>query len=497
MIKNPKVTNEIIEKLQKLLENGNPETAVRKWFRAETGLSKSQGNNVYGQIKKSLSKLQNLPKEIDPADPNVGLEFVSNKYTYNQLNDTYCVNLKCQLKPLVISGSKHRSICRSYSEWGENLTTDEIVKKYALTPEIFDEYRRIFNLTKQREPLSIEEVLENSVEDSVSKIIEEKRYNIYQKFEKESWKNIQAAALKWQHFQAKQIDPFCNFIESWNPPIYTPTQFKQVNSGDKYFLASLSDVHVGLISHERFNYFKGKWSHKDLENSIKSYANQIKNEISQRKTGFKSAALLLAGDLVHTLSGFTDKGTKLEYEFLGENQFDLVFNITVYFINELLSIFPEIHIKSVAGNHSSFGDYVVAKVLESYYRNEPRLKFEITTKRYLPFKIENSLLILEHGYSPWYKSRLPRSPVARENYINGLFLSKPELLQGVKNKYYISADQHHSEIKETNFYEHLMLSTIVGADRHSDNCGYVNRPRQTCFVIDKTGLKEILHFYFD
>jgi len=490
-----KINPEIIEKLQVFLKEGHKESDVRRWFRETLGLSKSQGNSVYNETVKSL---KSVAKSDNIISDSAGLEFVSDRYTYNQLNDTYVINLKCQGKPLVVSGSRHRAICRSYSDWGDGLNSDEICKKYALTPEIFDEYRRIFSLTKQKEPLSIEEVLENSVEDNVGKILEEKRYKIYQQYEKESWKNIQAAAIKWQRFQAKEFDPFCNFIESWNPPVYNPVEFKnKTKVGDKHFVASLSDIHVGLISHGRFNYFKGEWSHKDLEESIKQYTAKIRDEVDNRKTGFKDAYLLLAGDICHTLSGFTDKGTKLEYEFIAENQFDLAFNIIVYFLNELLAIFPEINIKSVAGNHSSFGDYVVAKALEAYYRTEPRLKFEITTKRYLPFKIEDSLFILEHGYSPFYKSRLPNAKNQRENYINGLFLSKPELLQGIRTKYYLSADQHHSETKETNFYEQIMFSTIVAADRHSDNCGYVNRARQNCLVIDKEGLREIIHFYFD
>lgn len=486
-INNPRVTPDIVEELKNKLANAETERNCRKWFRHVTGLAKSQANNVYNETIKSLDKTEEY-----------GLEFVSEKYTYNQLNDSYVVNLKCQSKPLVISGSKHRAICRAYSEWGDNMNADQITKKYALTPEIFEEYRRIFSLTKSKEPLSIEEVLENSIEDNVGKILEEKRYKIYQSYEKESWKTIQSAALKWERFQAKEFDPFCNFIESWSPPEYKSVELKnRSEQSDKYWIASLSDIHVGLASNGRFNYFKGGWSHKDLESSIKQYVNKIRADVENRKIGFKEAYLLLAGDICHTLTGFTDKGTKLEFEHLGEEQFDLAFNVIVFYINELLTIFPRISLKSVAGNHSSFGDYVVAKVLQSYYRNEPRINFEITTTRYLPFKIENSLFILEHGYSPFYKSRLPRSGPQRENYINGLFLSKPELLQGIKTKYYLSADQHHAELKETNFYEQIMFSTIVGGDRHSDNCFYVNRPRQNCLVVDKEGLREIIHFYFD
>lgn len=488
-----KIHQDTITKLQTMLFEGYPETEVRKWLRTELHLSKSQGNAKYNEIVSGLKKV----KKTEPVD-NVGLEFVSEKYTYNEVTDVYIVNLKCQSKPLVISGAKHRAICRSYSEWGEGLTADEICKKYALTPTIFDEYRRVFNLTKQKEPLSIEEVMANSVEDNVAKILEEKRYKIYQQFEKESWKRIQGAALKWEKFQSKQFDPFVNFLESWQPPIYNKVKLETSNKkNDKYLVATLSDIHVGLISHDRYNYLKGKWNHEELEKSVKSYVAQMRDEVADRKTGFKSAYLLLMGDICHTLSGFTDKGTKLETEFLAENQFDLAFNITVYFINELLTFLPEVNIKSVAGNHSSFGDYVVAFALEKYFRNEPRVTFENTTKRFLTFRIEDTLFLIEHGYSAHYHARLPEAGAKRETYITNLFLTKPDLLKDLKQKVFISADQHHMEAREYHSFEHYMLGTIVSADRHSDNCGYNNRPRQSCLVVDKDGVKGLLHFFFD
>ena len=124
-----KISPEIIKELKYLFDQKVPEAGIRRWFRETAGLKKTQGNAVFNQIKESFNKVK--------TNPDLGLEFISDKYTYNKIDDVYCINLKCQVKPLVVSGSKHRAICRSFSEWGDNLTCDEIVKKYTLTPEIF------------------------------------------------------------------------------------------------------------------------------------------------------------------------------------------------------------------------------------------------------------------------------------------------------------------------------------------------------------------------
>jgi len=136
-------------------------------------------------------------------------------------------------------------------------------------------------------------------------------------------------------------------------------------------------------------------------------------------------------------------------------------------------------------------------MLECYFRTEKRITFENTTKRFLTFRIFDNLFLNEHGYSAFFKSRLPKSGSQRENYINGLFLSKPELLQGIKNKYFLSNDQHHLEIKENAHFENIIFSTFVGGCRHSDNSMYNQRPRQSILVVDSEGVSEIVHIFFD
>jgi len=77
-----------------------------------------------------------------------------------------------------------------------------------------------------------------------------------------------------------------------------------------------------------------------------------------------------------------------------------------------------------------------------------------------------------------------------------LFLSKPELLQGTKHRYYLTADQHHSEI-ETSDYELIMFSTFVGGDKHSDNSNLFSRPRQNLLLVGESGVEQIINIYFD
>ncbi len=255
---------------------------------------------------------------------------------------------------------------------------------------------------------------------------------------------------------------------------------------------------MGLAADERYLYFQNKWNTESLQEAMREYAIKVKQNLQERNYKFDAAVICLGGDLAHSLTGYTDKNTKLEAEHLGENQLDYSLTILFAFFEEILRLFPKVYVKAVSGNHDSVYDYAISRFLETYYRNEPRIEFEITTKRFLPFKIaENNLFVLEHGYSAKYKSKVPRAGAGRDSYIQNILLAKPELLQGIKNRYYITNDQHHLEVSEKMNYTMIISPALVGGDRYSDNVCLKSRPSQNLFIVDKNGLKEIVHLYFD
>lgn len=483
-----KVTTDVAAYVQQCLSDGMPESQIRKDLREMLNLGKSQGNAVYNEIKAGLTTSKKV---------GAGLEFVTSRYTFNRESGVYIFNLKCRAKPLVLHESKVRAIVRSYSSWSENLNSNEICRYYKLTPEIFQELKTILNLTKDREPLTVEEVLDNTVEQSVEQILEEKRYNLYQQYEKEDWRQTQQDALRWKEFTAKQLDPFARFLEDWEPPQYYKVAAPKVGKTNKVMLVNVADIHVGARADERFLYRQKNWRHTDLMDAMKSYSTKIAEEISDRHNTFEKCVLTLGGDVIHTLTGYTDAGTKLDYEFLGEDQIDFGFSVLVAFVNEMLALFPRVEVKSVNGNHSYLGDYILARLLEVYYRQENRIDFEITNKRYLPFKIKNTLIVLDHGASgKGIKSKLPRG-VARESYIRSIFLDKPELLVGNNSRLFLTNDKHHYEHIECADFELIISPSIVGGDLYSDFNGWKSRPAQSLYVIDDEGLKETMRIYFD
>jgi len=491
-------TPELLQKCVKLKEQKKGvETYLRK-----------QGLGV-SAIKEVKQALQSNGAEaakphryvIDKEDTSSwerGLKF-KEKYIYNKEDDKYVMYLKAANSNVVLPGDMVRGIKENYSNWcGNDHTINQICRNYKIPRNYMVEVLRILGITHDSEPVTDEQLKDRDVLDVAGELLQKKKFQLYQEFQKQSWKDTEEAAGKWFKLQEGVLDPFAAFIANWRPPEhkivkYTgPTKYTK----NKALLVGLSDVHFGAKTNSKES-FRGKgYSTEEAVQSIRDYAESIAEIVKDRNYGFSECVLVSLGDILHTTgAGFTTKGTMLVHDCIKEEQFTKAFNSIVELIDSMLSLFPQVRVKSVKGNHNDFGDWVLFKTLEAYYNKDERIVFEVFQTDHGIFKVYDTLFIASHGYSAEYKGRLPSSGKARESYVANLFLSSPESLIGVKQKVLLTADQHHLEMKEYSEFEHYMLSTTVKGDKHSEAMGLNNKARQSCFVIDSTGIKEIVYCY--
>lgn len=455
--------------------------------------------DMRGKKKETKGKNTNIELEDDRAW-KTGLKFTK-KYVYNKEDDKYVMYLKSANNNIVLSGDTVRGIVKNYSNWcGKEHSINELCRNYKIPRAYFNELREVLEITHDSEPITQEELLERDVDEIAEDLVQQKKFQLHQEFQKRSWEQTEEAASKWFKLQEGVYNPFTNFLNSWNPPKYNPVKYsgpvKKNKPSNKALLVGLSDVHFGAKSNSKDSYRNKGYSTEEAAACLDTYANNIKNIVEERNYTFDECVLTSLGDILHTTgSGFTTKGTMLVHDCVKEEQFNAAFESISKLIVNLLSLFPKVHVKSVKGNHNDFGDYVLFKALECYFRTEKRISFDVFQSDHGLFKINKCLFIISHGYSAEYKGRIPAQGKARESYIANLFLSKPETLLDVKQKVLLTADQHHLEMREYAEFEHYMLSTTVRGDKHSEAMGLNNIARQSCFVIDSEGVKEILYCY--
>ena len=421
------------------------------------------------------------------------------KYTFNKKNRKYIFHTDKKFgKNFVFTSEVIDTIIKLYSKFDDSpMTMGEISKKLDIPKNVIKFILSALNITHDDIPFSYEKVADKDVEELVEEAMGHKRFSVLQKFEKQDWKETELDAEKWRLFEHQHVNPFESFLENWTPPKYIPSKTNVTKyKGNKELIIGATDWHYGLVANERYLYNQKEWNLESTKKVVAQYAQKLKSHITE-KNCYKAVKLWFGGDLIHTLNGFTDKGTKLEAGPLGEELLTQAFDSVVLFVQELLSVHNDITVYACSGNHSALGDYVLVKMLSLYFKNDKRIKFNITNKRFLTFKIMDNLFLVEHGYSSVSKDRLPAPGKGRETYINNLFMSKPDEMSSAKHLYYLSADQHHSESYEYTNVEGFMFPTLLGGCRHADNSGYKSRQRQTCLVVDKDGVSEQLFFFLD
>lgn len=481
-----KITPEFVSKIQDIREAGASETDQRKFVREYLGVSKSWGNTIFLELKKFFNGV-----------PVYGLEFASDRYVYNTNTDTYVINLKCKKDPFVISGAKHRAICRAYSSWSDDLSVNDICIKYSLTPEVFSEYKKIFKLTKDKEPLSLEEIATNSIDESVETLIEEKRYKIYQEYEKQSWKDIQLKANKWDDLNSNTLDFLRLSLDEWNPPEYKKVAKNKIVKDGLTFLAALSDNHIGELFKKEEAFYGNDFNTEIATQIIDDYSSKIRNTVESRRQKFNECLIVITGDYLHScLDGNTRKGTHLHNDSINEKMFLAGLNTLIKFVESMLEIFPLVRVFTQKGNHESLILTYLAIAAEKYFKNNPNVKFEISSAWATLYRINNIAMIVTHGAHDELKKSLDPVGPKLKMFIQGLLLQKVDIIQGCTQKIVLSGHRHTFNQSDMGSFEFYCLGATVKGDNFADSLGLYSKVRQNCLIMDNDHVLETLHYFF-
>jgi hypothetical protein len=262
------------------------------------------------------------------------------------------------------------------------------------------------------------------------------------------------------------------------------------------WITSISDIHVGSRHFEENVYNNSSHDEYDTGLSLSNYVDEIRQTVENRKTGFSKCVLINGGDTLHSISGFTSKGTQLRDGVWGVEQFKNAFELLSDFISEMYDIFGKVEVKNVYGNHDHIHDHILFYALEKHFHNYKNITFDNRETRWLDFQIGSSLFVVEHGSSPLYKAKVPSDGKAREAYCQNIFMNIADKYPLVKNRYFMVGDLHNIELGEYANFEYIRLSSPIRGDQYADQNNLKNRPRFNSFVVDsEKGIKEILHYY--
>lgn len=415
-------------------------------------------------------------------------------YVYNSHDKNYIVFIKSAGKNIIVSEAMHKSLMKAYVE---DMPVDEMAVKFTIPASYIPDYKTVFGWKRRGVAITDEDALDLSIEDCTEKMLEEKKFEILQEFNKKVWKKTQEDALKWQEFKHRKFEPFERALQNWKPEKLPPIQAVPAKKSDKTFVVFLSDLHYGSSTNGAYMFNKKSWSTQKTIQCVDRYATEIIKEAGSRSYKFSKCVIVGLGDLIHSLDGKTTRGTELHYDCVAEEQFDYALESLRIFIQRMVEQFGRCDVHSVGGNHNYETEVILFRALDMFFRSDKRVKFYHYASRPSYFVEGSTLIMMDHGADHKERTYVPPKGPKLERHVNSLLLSIPEVVAKCKSKIFTMGDRHHYENIEYSDFEFFMFGTSLGADLHASVNNLKSRPRQSCLILDKDGVREILHVYFD
>lgn len=507
---NKNITENLIKNVKALIDRNCSRKAVIDSIIANKGVSARTSRRYLSDIRKHLSLSKEAPQKTTPPSPystsvlerkgvSIDSDIITHSnYTYNVKTDTYVITVKSKAKPLVMSGQKIRAMTRSYSDFGQGATIQEICTRFKVSTEVFNDLKSVFKWSHSMLPLTNDEVENESVEDSAAKMMEDKKMEVFQKFEKESWKSIQIQATKWENFEAKVYDPILNVLESWEPKVVPTLRTPQLDKNAKYtFVCGLNDTHISEFAKKEDLYHGGDYNSLLIEEKLDKYCSEIFARINEGGRKFKDAYIIVNGDYLHScVDGKTFKGTSLTSDLVNEEMFELGLRILTRFVERFAEFFPKVHVKVISGNHDSIILNYLGFAAKQYFRNEKTIAFEVSKTWANLFKINKVAVIAMHGGSDRYKAFIPNGAAKIKAYIQELLLARNEELVGCTQKIAITGHKHAYLQQDMGSFEFYCFGASVLGGHFEDAMNYRSKARQNCLVLNDTHVIESQHYYF-
>lgn len=243
---------------------------------------------------------------------------------------------------------------------------------------------------------------------------------------------------------------------------------------DTSLIVHLTDIHAGI----KINNFVNRYDEDILEQRLSDYFDKV-NSVAARHHS-KTCYLVLGGDLIN---GIIHLNSRLENN---ENVVDQVIICSKKiskFIASLTTIFKEVNVYNVPGNHSrvfpkkennQYGEYLdrlVFYILMEKFSNIDRIKFyeNIIDDSIVSFSVYNNLIYAVHG-----DKDSPSSVVQRLTMMTN---KKPDII--------LMGHRHSNSLSTVYDTKVIESGCLSGPDAYCMDNRLKNKPEQTIIVMNK------------
>jgi hypothetical protein len=166
-------------------------------------------------------------------------------------------------------------------------------------------------------------------------------------------------------------------------------------------------------------------------------------------------------------------------------QFDASVKAVSNFIQRCAESFISVDIKICSGNHEGFDYYPFFRLIEAMFQNSKHLKFDISKKEFMHFRVKNSLFCLHHGASSNYKFKIPNDDKGRVALIQRVIriAEREGDYEGIKKIFFLKGDTHSQETKDLGQFTFHTFGTPVTGDEYANALALESTPTQNALLI--------------
>lgn len=277
-------------------------------------------------------------------------------------------------------------------------------------------------------------------------------------------------------------DAFVSFLEEYQPssPEILAPEFHSAKE-EACLIINKQDSHLNKLDIEGNN---------DIEERFGAFIQKTEIILNQASLSNNLAEIkyIIGSDEFNSeFTNTTTKGTPQQNILSYHSAFELICEHEVRVISLLLQKGELVDVIFVAGNHDEFVGWHLASWLQTYFRNEPRVTFDISPRYRKYVSFGNSAIMFNHG------------DALKPAKLAGLFpMEYKEAWSNHDNFYIFTGDKHHEMSLDLNgikFYQLPAFSTSKSS--WDDKNGYtITKGEVTGFLLDYSdGITNIFKQY--
>ena len=390
---------------------------------------------------------------------------------YDKTNDVYLSYLPSQESLVNVGGDTHRAMRHSYSADGENLSVDEMARKYSKSATFIREYIAAFGWSHTMDAFTDEEILGKSVDELVETSLASRRRQVREKANKKMWNDLQKDADRMRMLDDTLLNEFREAISKQNLASKKVNKRKMKNAEPYAVVISPTDLHFGA----------GSWidetgSHYDTVEAKNRLIDRTNNLITRLPSRPEKIILATGSDWFHidNEEGSTTKGTIQDLSTSPAQIFMDGCELARQHI-DLLREVTDVQVVFMRGNHDRQMALALMMYLKAVYDEVKDVDIVVDPKLRQYITWGNNLLGFTHGDG------------VRGNDLPLLMASEQRKEWGTcEHHTWFHGHLHHQRLLEKGGTTVIQLPSLAGADRWHYRKGHVLARAGICaHLLDK------------